>query len=322
MPFLEHFGADREENQAMWQRTADPVVSLGAHWCREFIAPSSILIDDDRITLFAEGGAHDRESIGVFTNTLANAFEAQWEADPSNPVLAPSAGGFDCGSVFDPAVIRVGKQLRVYYSATCGGAHEFAEHSSRETDERPAGEFIGVAVRGDHGFERQPSPVIPGRCPYVIEHDGDLYLFYVEVVAGGYRIFAAHSADGTEFERIGDGPVLDVGEPQHWDSFTVTTPKVFRDGRRFVMLYAGDADRIDDPTGIGIALSDDLLHWERHPGNPVFVVGRPGSFDSVSVASPVPFVVNGTWHIAYAGGDRSVTDGLRSQIGVARLGGA
>jgi predicted GH43/DUF377 family glycosyl hydrolase len=234
-------------------------------------------------------------------------------------VLEPSEDGFDRGSVFDPYAIRVGPDLRIYYSATSGGAHEFAEHTSGAGHEAPVREFIGMARWTGSAFERHPTSVLEGRCPCVLEREGTLYLFYVKVVRGGYRIFAASSADGSNFEPVSDAPVLDIGTAGAWDSFTVTTPKVFEDDDRFVMLYAGDDQQIDDPTGIGIAVSDDLLHWERHPGNPVFVPGPSGGFDSVSVASTVPFLLKGRWHIVYAGGDQLVADGLRSQVGIATL---
>jgi hypothetical protein len=94
------------------------------------------------------------------------------------------------------------------------------------------------------------------------------------------------------FTPLANGrPVLDVGASGQWDSFTVTTPKVFADSGQFVMLDAGDDGLIDDPRGIGIAVSTDLVGWRKHPGNPVFVPGRSGHFDSLSVASPVPLCV-------------------------------
>jgi predicted GH43/DUF377 family glycosyl hydrolase len=317
--FLEHFGDDPRANQERWQRSpANPVIPYGAEWCREFVAPSSVLIEDGVVTLYTEGGSSDRENFGCYTASL-DAVSGPWQADSANPLLEPSEDGFDRGSVFDPYAIRVGSELRIYYSATSGGAHEFAEHTSGAGDVAPVGEFIGMARWTGAAFERQSTPVLEGRCPCAFEHEGALYLFYVKVVRGGYRIFAARSTDGLRFEPVSDTPVLDVGPTGAWDSFTVTTPKVFADDGRFVMLYAGDDRQIDDPTGVGIATSDDLLHWDRHPGNPVLTPGPSGAFDSISVASSVPFMVNGSWHIAYAGGDQLVVDGLRSQVGIARM---
>ena len=321
MSFAEHFGTEPEENQSQWQRCPEnPIVPFGADWSHEFIAPSTVLVDGDDITLYVEGGADDRECIGRYRSTTNHAFSPAWTPDPHNPILEPSAHGFDRGSVFDPAVIRYRGRTHLYYSATAGGAHAFAESASGSPgDSRPDDECIGLAIENRGMFDRQAAPVLVGRCPNLIEVQGVLTLFYVDVEAGGYRIYAARSEDGIQFEPLIREPVLSVGSPGEWDSFTVTTPKVFVDGDRFAMLYAGDNSRLDDPTGIGLAVSDDLIRWRKHPGNPILVPGVPGTFDSLSVASAVPFRINDTWHIAYAGGAQPVAEGLQSQIGIARL---
>jgi predicted GH43/DUF377 family glycosyl hydrolase len=321
VPFIDHFKADAESNRDGWLRSPhNPVIRYGDAWCREFIAPSSVLVDGDTVTLYCEGGAGDRECIGRYSSSLGQVPKAGWSPDPGNPLLEPAAVGFDRGSVFDPAAVRFRGQTHLYYSATANGAHAFAERGEVGLDDAPDDETIGHAVEAADGFVRDPHPVINGRCPYAVEVDGQLYLFYVKVVAGGYRIYGARSADGVTFTPLADGrPVLGAGAAGQWDSFTVTTPKVFADSGQFVMLYAGDDRLIDDPTGIGIAVSTDLVSWRRHPGNPVFVPGQGGQFDSLSVASPVPLRVDGSWQIFYAGTARPVAEGLQSQIGVARL---
>jgi hypothetical protein len=151
-----------------------------------------------------------------------------------------------------------------------------------------------------------------------VVHEGVVHLFHVRINDGGYRIHLALSDDGVTFREL-DAPVLDVGAPGSWDSRTVTTPKIFRDGGRWCMSYAGDSGRLDDPTGIGLAYSDDLVAWQRGAGNPVFTVGNPGEFDSVSVASPIIRRSRVGYEMWYAGSDRSIGDGLHSQIGVASL---
>ncbi len=321
MAFLSFFGRDPRENQSRWLRhPGNPVIGCGEGWNAEFVGPCSLAAGDDGIVLYVEGGTHERESIGLYRSTYEKVGPGQWVPARENPVLGPSDEGFDMGSVFDPAVIRFGGATRLYYSATRGGAHEFAESAADSADTGTDDERIGVAIANLSGtFDRSATPVLNGRCPAVIEWQGTLYLFYVKVVRGGYRIFLARSHDGSSFLSAAEGPVLDVGMPGSWDSFTVTTPKVFREGNEFVMLYAGDSRLIDDPKGIGIAVSDDLVHWQRHPGNPVFVTGASGEFDSVSVASALPYEAGGEWYLLYAGSDQSIKDGLHSQIGMARL---
>jgi predicted GH43/DUF377 family glycosyl hydrolase len=320
MVFSTVFSDDPIENQRSWERhRLNPIIPAGEPWNREFVAPCSLIEDKEGLVLYAEGGVKERESIGAYTSNRSRFPAGDWTPRPDNPILVPAAIGFDRGSVFDPAVTAFAGAVRLYYSATATGAHDFAlaEVGSTKAGES---EFIGMAIASPSGvFERSATPVLAGRCPWVIQSQGILYLFYVKVVRGGYRIFLARSADGVEFVPVHERPVLTTGDPGAWDSFTVTTPKVFHEGEHFAMLYAGDAQRIDDPTGIGIAVSDDLVTWRKHPGNPVFAPGVPKEFDSVSVASAVPYEIDREWYILYAGSDRYIDQGLHSQIGLARL---
>jgi len=320
MAFSDRFGDDPGHNQALWTRDeANPVIRAGAAWSREFVAPCSVHEIDGRLTLFAEGGESERESIGAFVCDDPRTAGSVWTPYPSNPILQPAAAGFDRGSVFDPAVISFQGSLMLYYSATGGGPHEFAESTPGESDAPLEPEYVGLACDTGGGFERVATPVMEGRCPAVIEWQDLLYMFHVKVVRGGYHIHLATSRDGLEFHDVQDEAVLEVGASGDWDSYTVTTPKVFRDDDHFTMLYAGDSKRIDDPTGIGVAVSRDLVEWSKHPGNPVFTTGAAGQFDSVSVASAVPIIAPGGWQILYGGSDRSVEDGLHSQVGRAWL---
>lgn len=101
--FVSHFSADAERNRDAWVRSPhNPVIRYGDAWCREFIAPSSVLADGDTVTLYCEGGAGDRECIGRYSSSLGQVSGAGWSPDPHNPLLEPAAAGFDQGSVFDP----------------------------------------------------------------------------------------------------------------------------------------------------------------------------------------------------------------------------
>lgn len=317
------FGADPEANQRRWVRPpGNPEIrSEGTGWADDFVAPCSLVEREGELWLYAEGSAHGHEQIGLFTAAVdVSAGPRTWRPHPANPVLAVGSG-FDAGGVFDPAVVRFGGRWLLYYSATEGDAHEFAEQLERgSAGDGPTGEHIGLAVSEDGvTFTRHAAgPVLAARCPFAVVHDGTVHLFHVRVDEGGYRIHLALSEDGVRFREIG-GPVLDVGPAGSWDSHTVTTPKIFRDGDRWCLSYAGDAERLDDPTGIGLAYSDDLITWRKIAGNPVFVVGAPGGFDSVSVASPVVRASDDGYEMWYAGSDRTIRDGLHSQVGVARL---
>lgn len=63
---------------------------------------------------------------------------------------------------------------------------------------------------------------------------------------------------------------LRPGPPGSWDDLAIWTGSVIRGGGRWHMLYTGisKAER-GLVQRIGLAVSGDLLHWEKHPANPV-----------------------------------------------------
>jgi len=297
-----------------------PLIPAGSGaWCRDFIAATSIVEHDGELRLYAEGSADGHEQIGLFTRPAGDV-AGPWAAHPANPVLRVAEEGFDQGGVFDPAVVRFGDRWLMYYSATEGDAHEYAEQLAHGTaGDAPSGEAIGLAVSDDGvAFTKHPGgPVLAARCPFAAVHDGRVHLFHVAVHRGGYRIHLATSDDGVRFTSAGPDPVLDVGPPGAWDSRSVTTPKVFADGDLFWMAYAGDDEQLDDLEGIGLAWSRDLRTWTRAGDAPVFGVGEPGAFDSASVQSPIVLPVGERYALVYAGSDTTVGQGLHSQIGLA-----
>jgi predicted GH43/DUF377 family glycosyl hydrolase len=317
------FGTDPVANQRQWVRSSrNPLIRPeGTGWADDFIAACSVVEYDDQLRLYAEGSVGGHEQIGLFTSDAgAPTDSARWAPHVDNPVLRVGTG-HDAGGVFDPAVVKLGSRWLLYYSATEGDAHAFAEQVEQgAVSGQPTDESIGLAVSDDGlHFTRHPdAPVLRSRCPFAVVHDGVVHLFHVRITDGGYRVHLARSEDGVTFREV-EAPVLDVGGHGSWDSHTVTTPKVFRDGDQWCLSYAGDSERLDDPTGIGLAYSDDLISWQKIPGNPVFTVGAPGDFDSASVASPIIRKSQHSYDMWYAGSDRTIGDGLHSQVGVASL---
>jgi len=320
------FGSDPSANQRRWQRSPrNPVIRPeGTGWADDFIAACTVVEHDGALRLYAEGSVDGHEQIGLF-HGAGDPSEADWAPDSGNPVVRVGSG-HDRGGVFDPAVVRFRDHWLLYYSATEGDAHAFAELLETEQGQPgqgeggPTDETIGLAVSDDGlTFSKHPdSPVLAARCPFAVVHEDKVHLFYVKISDGGYRVHLATSDDGVRFvEEPAGRPVLDVGPAGSWDGYTVTTPKVFRDGDRWCMSFAGDGKRLDDPTGIGLAFSEDLYSWEKLPGNPVFSVGDAGSFDSVSVASPIIRRHGDRYLMWYAGSDRAIRDGLHSQVGLA-----
>ncbi len=69
------------------------------------------------------------------------------------------------------------------------------------------------------------------------------------------------------------GTALEAGKPDSWDDRAIWTGSVtVRDGLAY-MFYTGLCQAEKAPVQrIGLAVSTDLVHWERHPGNPLLEV--------------------------------------------------
>jgi hypothetical protein len=224
-----------------------------------------------------------------------------------------SQHGFDSEHVFDPAAVvvdDVDEQIYLYYSAA-----------------GTEGDRIGLAISGDGRiFEKHPQPVLIGRAPEVFRFEGRLYLFYVRPMPrDGYAIFAAVSDNGKHFAPLSAQPVLGAAHPPAWDSYEVTTPRLFERHGLVYMLYAasGDPKLRDKPVGFGLARSSNLIQWERYPHNPVFHTGDPGTWDDGAIWFGTVFEWEERLYLMYEGGsaDAMASSLALTQVGLAVLDG-
>ena len=83
-----------------------------------------------------------------------------------------------------------------------------------------------------------------------------------------------------------DKPILSYrdADAQWWEQLTQYKSTVYRDkdktlGAPFIMFYNAGGKDVTHPKGerIGIALSEDLFHWKRYQGNPVFAHDSDGT---------------------------------------------
>ena len=143
-----------------------------------------------------------------------------WKRDPTNPVLPPDpSSSFDSTRCMNPWAIRVGDELRLYYS---GGDRD--------------------------GHQRICLATAPIDQP-------------------------------TEFTRR--GVVLDLGESGHFDSAWCVLPMVVRFGDRWHLYYSGKDDSprgLQSFWGIGLATSDDGLHFERLSTFPIITGDQTPQF--------------------------------------------
>jgi predicted GH43/DUF377 family glycosyl hydrolase len=109
--------------------------------------------------------------------------------------------------------------------------------------------------------------------PYVVAIEGSFYMYYLGVDrARRQRLGVARSKDGITWEKLRSNPVLELGEAGGFDEVGLGEPAVWGAAGRYWMLYTGRDRR--EYRRIGLAVSDDGVHWQRSPALPVLSGGE------------------------------------------------
>ena len=210
----------------------------------------------------------------------------EWTRLPSDPILSPQGDGFESAGTFNPSVIKKDGKFVMLYRA----------------QDRKGTSSLGYATSDDGvHFTRRPEPVLASEAPYekgggvedprLQKIDDTYYLTYT-----GYnnidgaatdkkdaQLCLATSADLIHWQRKG---VIIPSFKGKWNvkwtkSGAIAPEKI---NGKYWMYYLADAKGQD--TQMGVAYSDDLLHWTEALDHPV-LSSRPGSFDS-QVVEPGP----------------------------------
>jgi predicted GH43/DUF377 family glycosyl hydrolase len=275
----------------------------------EGVTTPDVLFKDGQYLLYVGAIDSGRERIIVFPFDPLDFVDSRPLSIPATAQAALLAGPnrFDSGHVFDPAAVAFGEEVYLYYSAI--GEME---------------DCIGLATSKDaKDFSKFDHPILVGRSPEIVFHQGRLWLFYVvKSRLKGYDIYSAMAEDGTNF--VIQGLALGSGEEQAWDAFEVTTPRIFQHGATYYMVYAAShsPDRKDLPTGFGLARSPDLVRWEKYPENPIFEIGKPGTWDDGAIWFGTVFELNEYLYLVYEGGrlqGPSMGSPPYTQVGLAKI---
>jgi len=153
------------------------------------------------------------------------------------------------------------------------------------------------------------------------------HLFYTGTSHGDgrkkQRLGHAISTDLHNWDRVGDGLILDIAEPyeeydpDRWHDRAFRDPWVIRDpqGEGWLMYFTAREAGVADTRGagcIGFATSPDLYTWTLQP--PVFT----GYFGELEV--PQVFEREGAWYCLFCTGIAHWSDQAKSEIGPAMTG--
>jgi len=242
-------------------------------------------------------------AIGLFAAAQFSPPFGSWERLSSKPIISPQGTGFESAGTFNPAVVEKDGKIVMLYRA------QDKKGTSR----------LGYAVSTDGvHFQQSPKPVFGPEAPYekgggtedprLVEIKGTYYLTYtgynnVDGVGPGNRdaqLCLATSTDLIHWVRHG---VILPAYRGAWNvgwtkSGAILPEKV---NGKYWMYYLGDAS--DSAGKIGVASSDDLLHWTDALDHPV-VSTRPAFFDSqVAEPGPPPVMLAEGIFLIYNGAD-------------------
>lgn len=250
--------------------------------------------------------------ISVTISFLAFALYAQtgftppfgnWTRLTPQPVLSPQGDGFESAGTFNPSVVKKdGEYVMLYRAQDRQGASSLGYATSRD---------------GIH-FTRRATPVMTGEVPYEkgggvedprLQKIGDTYyLTYtgynnVDGAAADKKdaqLCLATSTDLLHWQRR--GIILPAYQGQwnvNWTKSGAIVPEKING--KYWMYYLGDAK--NQGSQMGLASSDDLLHWTDVLDHPV-LASRPGTFDSKVVEpGPAPILLPEGIFLIYNGAD-------------------
>ena len=242
----------------------------------------------------------------AFTAIAAVSFTppiGKWSRLSEQPILSPQGDGFESAGTFNPSVVKKDGEFVMLYRA----------------QDRKGASSLGYATSDDGvHFTRRSEPVMVSETPYEkgggvedprLQKIGDTYyLTYtgynnVDGAAADKKdaqLCLATSADLVHWQRRG---VIIPSFKGKWNvkwtkSGAIVPGKI---NGKYWMYYLADAQGKD--TQMGVAYSDDLLHWTEALDHPV-LASRPGLFDSQVVEpGPAPILTPQGIFLIYNGAD-------------------
>ena len=207
-----------------------------------------------------------------------------WHRASDDPIISPKGESWESAGTFNPAVVfRDGKFIMLYRAQDKEGTSRLGYAESKD---------------GVH-FKRRPEPVFSPETDY--EKDGGVedprlvkfgdtyYLTYTGYNKKDAQLCLATSADLIHWKR--QGIILPAYKGRWnvgWTKSGAIVPEKI--GGKYWMYFLGTgADKTDQ---MGLAYSDDLIHWTDATDAPV-LPSRPGHFDSrVVEPGPPPMVTH------------------------------
>jgi len=196
-------------------------------------------------------------------------------------------GDLEQKGICAPGILRFGGRLHAFYQTYGGGAKDSICHAV-----------------SDDGLEWRRNPTNPifratgsWNCGRVIDADVIVYKGSLLLLGAtrdpSYKtqmLVAARAPLNSDLGRdswaqASDESVLKPELP--WERSCIEAPSMITRGGRLWCFYAGGYN--NEPQQIGVAVSDDGIHWVRHSKEPFLTNGAPGEWNSSESGHPCIF---------------------------------
>lgn len=112
-----------------------------------------------------------------------------------------------------------------------------------------------------------PIPEGPFGTPTALHENDTWYLFYER--NNDEAVWLATSKDLKKWKHVQDEPVLRPG-PDAYDGKMIALNQIIKYAGRYYAYYHGlRSDKRPDEWNTNVAVSEDLIHWEKYAGNPI-----------------------------------------------------
>jgi hypothetical protein len=219
-------------------------------WDREIRERGFILREGDAWRLWFTGYDSSRsetKSLGYATSPDG----IRWTRHPGNPV-------FDRLWTEDVFVLKHEGVYQMFAEGTNDVAHRLTSADGLRWEDQGR-----LDIR-----TRSGTPLSAGAygTPTVWVEGGTVYLYYERDDKG---IWLATSKDLRVWTNVRDEPVIALG-PDVYDRHAVALNQVVRYRGRYYGVYHANADpEWKGPWTTCLAVSDDLVRWDKYPGNPI-----------------------------------------------------
>lgn len=212
-----------------------------------------ILRADGRYHLWFTGydGTRDGlKKLGYATSTDG----LRWTRHPENPIYREHW-------VEDMMVVRRGETYYMFAEGRGDRAHLLTSEDGIHWERQGP-----LDIREPDGTPIEPGPY---GTPTARFEDGTWHLFFERRDRG---VWLATSEDLEVWTKVQEEPVLTPG-PDQYDRKLIALNQVLRHEDRYYAYYHGTAAERDPSLWTtNVAVSDDLVHWEKYPGNPLLPV--------------------------------------------------